>query len=316
MVTCWRGSKLRLVPTVAAALLVAGCSHTVNLLNPLTPKFEGSYAPVAAAPSRPKELRVVSFNVKLADAIDEAIKVLQTGELAGADVISLQEMDESGTQKIAEALHLNYVYYPGSIHPTRHRYFGPALLTRWPIMESDKLLLPYEAPMRHQRRTATAATLNVAGSCVRVYAVHLETQLRATPRDRESQVDAVLADAASSACPVVIAGDFNSKGIGNYLEQKGYIWPTRDVGRTISYFSWDHIFAKGLSSPQSEAAGKVSQVHGASDHRPVWATLILAPPLPPVQSASAQGMQDASGAAGVSPEPRQLATPLFRPVRE
>ena len=163
-------NRPRLTPvSLVASLLLAGCAHTVNLLNPTTPKFEGSYAPAAARPE-PTRLRVVSFNVKLADDIAGAIKVLQTGELANADVVALQEMDDSGTERIARALHLNYVYYPGSIHPTRNRYFGPAILTRWPIVESRKLLLPYEAPFRHQRRTATAATINVNGSCVRVYA--------------------------------------------------------------------------------------------------------------------------------------------------
>jgi endonuclease/exonuclease/phosphatase family metal-dependent hydrolase len=275
--TAPHSKRPRLTPVcLAASLLLAGCAHTVNLLNPNSPKFEGSYASVAAQPE-PARLRVVSFNVKLADDIDGAIKVLQTGELANADVVSLQEMDESGTERIARALHLNYVYYPGSIHPTRHRYFGPAILTRWPIIESRKLLMAYEAPFRHQRRTATAATINVNGSCVRVYAVHLETQMRATDRDRESQVDAVLADAAGIPCPVVVAGDFNSKGIGNYFEQKGFTWPTRDVGHTISIFSWDHIFARGLGTSQSAQAGKMVDVHGASDHQPVWATLVMEP---------------------------------------
>ncbi|HEV7367129.1 MAG TPA: endonuclease/exonuclease/phosphatase family protein [Gemmatimonadales bacterium] len=260
---------------VAAGLLLAGCAHTVNLLNPLSPKFEGSYAPAVAAAEGGTRLRVVSFNIKLADQIDQAIAVLRTPELANADVISLQEMDESGTEHIARALHLNYVYYPGSIHPTRERYFGPAILTRWPIVETGKVILPYEAPVRHQRRTATAATIDVRGTCLRVYAVHLETQIRATERDRESQVDAILADAAGTKCPVVVAGDFNSKGIGSYFEQKGFTWPTRDVGRTITWFSWDHIFARGFGLPDSARAGKVSEVHGASDHRPVWASLVL-----------------------------------------
>jgi endonuclease/exonuclease/phosphatase (EEP) superfamily protein YafD len=76
---------------------------------------------------------------------------------------------------------------------------------------------------------------------------------------------------------VVVAGDFNSKGIGRYLEHKGFNWPTEHVGRTITVFSWDHIFARGLSLPDSAVAGTVKEVHGASDHRPVWASLILAP---------------------------------------
>jgi endonuclease/exonuclease/phosphatase family metal-dependent hydrolase len=263
---------------LATGVLLVACAPTINLLNPVSPKFEGSYAHSAAAVTGPvRRVRVVSFNIKLADQIERATEVLRTGELGNADVISLQEMDEAGTERIARSLGLNYVYYPGSIHPTRHRYFGPAILTRWPIVESQKILLPYEAPIRHQRRTATAATIDVGGHCLRVYAVHLETQIKATEHDRENQVDAVLADAAKTVCPVVVAGDFNSKAIGNYFEQKGYVWPTRNVGHTITVFSWDHIFARGLGLPDSVGAGKVRDVHGASDHRPVWATLLLRP---------------------------------------
>jgi len=228
--------------------------------------------PNAGAPGR---LRVVSFNIKLADRIGPAIEVLRSDSLRDADVISLQEMDETGTERIARELHLNYVYYPGSIHPTRNRYFGPAILSRWPIERSWKLNLPYEAPGRKQRRNATAAVVNVRGERVWVYAVHLETQLRATARTREQQAAAILADADSAAGPIVVAGDFNSWGIGEYFEQQGFSWPTRDVGKTITVFSWDHIFVRGLPLAQPTWAGKVDNVHGASDHRPVWASLVL-----------------------------------------
>ncbi len=262
---------------LSLTLSLAGCAPTINLLNPTSPRFEGGYAKLAAPPAESDSTRVkvVSFNIKLADKIGPAIEVLRDSALQGADVVSLQEMDEAGVERIARALKLNYIYYPGAIHPTRHRYFGPAILTRWPITETRKLILPHEAWGRRQRRNVTAATISVRGACLRVYAVHLETQLKATNRQREDQVDVVLSDAATSRCPVVIAGDFNSKGIGKYLEQKGFAWPTEHVGSTITVFSWDHIFARGLALPDSAAAGKVQEVHGASDHRPVWASLVL-----------------------------------------
>jgi endonuclease/exonuclease/phosphatase family metal-dependent hydrolase len=265
-----------LLRSAAVALAVTACVPTVNLLNPVSPKFAGSFArPPARAADTTTRIQVVSFNIKLADRIGPAIEVLRGDPLREADIISLQEMDETGTERIARALDLNYVYYPGSIHPTRQRYFGPAILSRWPIEKTWKLTLPHEGRGRRQRRNATAAIINVGGSCLRVYAVHLETQLKATPHEREEQVNAILADAATTSCPVIVAGDFNSKGIGRYFEQMGYAWPTRRVGRTISIFSWDHIFVRGLIVPDSAAAGKVREVHGASDHRPIWASVIL-----------------------------------------
>jgi endonuclease/exonuclease/phosphatase family metal-dependent hydrolase len=264
----------------AIAVLLSACAPTINLLNPTSPRFEGEYALTAPSPAATagSRIKVVSFNIKLADHIDQAIEVLGQDPLREADVISLQEMDDTGVERIARALQLNYIFYPGAIHPTRHRYFGPAILTRWPITETSKLLLPHEGWGRHQRRNATAATIQVRGSCLRVYAVHLETQLKATDKDREDQADVLLADAAATSCPVVIAGDFNSKGIGRYFEEKGFAWPTEHVGSTITWFSWDHIFAKGLGVPDSASAGKVREIHGASDHRPVWASLIMRAP--------------------------------------
>jgi endonuclease/exonuclease/phosphatase family metal-dependent hydrolase len=268
----------RILLMAAGAVALAACAPTVNLLNPTSPRFEGAFAPPPAVhtDAAATRMRVVSFNIKLADRIDAAIEVLGSDSLRDADIISLQEMDERGTERIARALHLNYVYYPGSIHPTRRRYFGPAILSRWPIEKSWKLTLPYEAPIRRQRRNATAAVVNVRGTRIWVYAVHLETQLRASEYARQDQAAAVVADAESASGPVVVAGDFNSRGIGNYFERRGFAWPTKHVGKTITIFSWDHIFVRGLAVPVSGAAGKVRQIHGASDHRPVWASLILA----------------------------------------
>ncbi len=265
----------KILGVVAGSLALASCANTVNLLNPTSPRFQGTFAaPVSDSASSAARLRVVSFNIKMADRIGAAIEVLRSDSLRDADIISLQEMDEAGTERIARELHLNYVYYPGSIHPARDRYFGPAILSRWPIERSWKLNLPYEAPVRRQRRNATAAVVNVRGERVWVYAVHLETQFRASARTREEQAAAVLADARSAAGPVVVAGDFNSWGIGEYFEQRGFFWPTRDVGKTITVFSWDHIFVRGLLLARP-TAGKVVDVRGASDHKPVWASLIL-----------------------------------------
>ena len=247
--------------------LAVGCTHTTNRLNPDTPAFFGMFAPPpSVAPHR--ELRIVTFNVKLGRNIEGAIQVLQHDSLAGADIIALQEMDEDGVERIARALKLNYAYYPGSIHPTDHRYFGPALLTPWPIERSWKLLLPHEGRIRHQRRNATAAVLRVGDRRVLAYALHLETQLKISESGRRDQVETILRDAARFEGPVVIAGDFNSEGIGPFLVSQGYRWVTDRVGPSIAFFSWDHIFVRGLAPRR---AGVAHDVHGASDHRPVWA---------------------------------------------
>lgn len=258
----------------AALLLVGGCAHATNLLDPAAPRFEGRYASTAHLTSVPSELRVVTFNIKYSKEIDRAATVLERDSLRGADLVALQEMDEVGVDRIARALELNYAYYPATIHPTTGRYFGPAVLSRWPIERSWKVILPHASWGRGQRRTATAAILRVRGEPILAYAVHLETPIRITPSERRDQIQAVLDDAVGFGGPVVIAGDFNSEEIGVQLRREGYRWVTEGIGPTVSFFSWDHIFTRGL---RVAGAGVVREIHGASDHRPVWAVLAPTP---------------------------------------
>jgi endonuclease/exonuclease/phosphatase family metal-dependent hydrolase len=267
-----RAARLLFV-TLATALAI-GCARTVNLLDPAAPRFVGHYAAPVADTSASPQLRIVTFNIKLARRIDRAIEVLRSDSLRDADILALEEMDDAGVERIARTLRLDYAYYPGSIHPTEHKYFGPAILSRWPIERSWKVLLPHEALFRHQRRTATGAVVRVRGQGVRVYAVHLETPIKVSERSREDQALAVVADAAGFEGPVVIAGDFNSYSLGPRLVEHGYRWLTNRLDPSISIFSWDHIFVRGLVPARPASAGVVREVHGASDHRPVWAVVV------------------------------------------
>ena len=276
-----------------AALGLGACATMTNLTDAAGPRFEGGYAaPVHASAHAP--VRIVSFNIKHAREIDSAIAVLGGDSLRGADIVALQEMDDTGVERIARTLGLNYAYYPASVHPATGRFFGPAVLSRWPIERSWKLVLPHAGWTRGQRRTATAAVVRVQGAPLLVYAVHLETPVQISESERRDQVMAVVADAARHPGPVVVAGDFNGSTIGPVLRREGYVWETARVGPTVSFFSWDHIFTRGLHQA-SVSAGVVRDVRGASDHHPIWAvvsapfTTSVGSPMPPAASRRAGG---------------------------
>ena len=101
----------------AGLLLVPGCAQTINLVQPASPRFEGHFAPSPLS-ALTAPIRVVTFNVKLSRLVDRAIGVLQSRDLADADVIALQEVDDVVAERIARALGFKYVYYPAAIHPT------------------------------------------------------------------------------------------------------------------------------------------------------------------------------------------------------
>jgi endonuclease/exonuclease/phosphatase family metal-dependent hydrolase len=263
----------------ALAALAAGTGCQVhNYPSPLGPRYAGVVSPASSSTtlaSGPYAFRVVTFNVQYAQHVDRAIALIESSAaLRNADIIALQEMDAAGTQRIARALVMAYVYYPASVAPATGRDFGNAILSRWPIVADAKVVLPHFARHRGSERIATAATISVGGIALRVYSVHLATKAEIGPGARRDQARAILADAAPYS-RVVVSGDMNSRGIGEEFRAAGYLWPTEHDPRTHLLFNWDHIFFRGVAAQDSAPAGVVRDTLGASDHRPVWAVGVL-----------------------------------------
>ena len=110
---------------------------------------------------------------------------------------------------------------------------------------------------------------------MRAYSVHLETPIHLGGKGRRAQVQAIVDDAAGSPHPVVVAGDFNSRGLSQPFEDAGYLWLTRNLRDTSFWWELDHVFARGLQPPGPATAGVSDDVHDASDHKPIWALLAL-----------------------------------------
>jgi endonuclease/exonuclease/phosphatase family metal-dependent hydrolase len=220
-------------------------------------------------------LRIVSFNIEYALRVDSALTVLiSEPALRDADIVLLQEMDAPATRYLARMLGMWWVYYPATLHLRHKRDFGNAVLSRWPIIEDAKIMLPHNARLVGTARTATAATVRVGNVDIRVYSAHLGTYVNVTGDQRRAQLRAILADA--QAYPrVILGGDMNDPGVGVVARDAGYAWPTETGPRTAAIGRLDHIFFKGLSIPDSAAAGTVLDVHNSSDHRPVWAVALL-----------------------------------------
>jgi endonuclease/exonuclease/phosphatase family metal-dependent hydrolase len=271
--------SLRRLTVVLAALVGCSCG-TVNYLDPQGPLYTGQLAATAAAPAAGAPLRVVTFNIAYALEIDRALEVLRESRpLERPDVLSLQEMDRPGVERIARELGMSWVYYPSAVHPKTDRDFGCAILSPWPLVEPGKVVLPIAATGTGIRRSAVRATVERGAERVRVYSVHLPSPLGVSDEARRRQTAVLLADAALSPDPVVIAGDLNSRGLGKELEKGGYTWVTRSIGATTRFLffglSFDHIFARGLTIAAGPGAvGVVEENRDASDHRPVWAILV------------------------------------------
>ena len=252
-------------------VMAAGCNTGVLYPDPLGPRFSAPL-PAAPPPSMWRDtILVVSFNVENSQEVDSAIAVL-TSEPAvrTADIVLLQEVDEHAARIVSATLGMGFVYYPAILRKATGRNFGNAVLSRWPLVDDRKLILPHLAVFGRTQRIATAVTVRVGSTPIRVYSVHLATPPNLALRERGDQMRAILRDAAPYP-HVVIGGDLNSRGLGRLASEQGFAWPTRDGPRTVLFGRWDHIFFKGLVPPDSGASGTVLDNRGASDHLPVWA---------------------------------------------
>jgi endonuclease/exonuclease/phosphatase family metal-dependent hydrolase len=265
----------RLIITFLALTVIAGCRTQANYVGREGPRYMG--APPRALLER-DTLRVVSFNIEFSLQVEKAVAVLTADTaLRHADVVLLQEMDEAGTKRVAAALAMGYVYYPATFHLKHKRDVGNAILSRFPIVEDAKIILPHVARNGGMHRITTAATLRVGNALVRVYSAHLGTIANIGPEQRRDQLRAVLADAERYSL-VILGGDMNDPGVARVAEERGYAWPTEEGPRTTVIGRFDHILFKGFTIPKAAAAGTVLDVRGASDHRAVWAVAVMPHP--------------------------------------
>jgi endonuclease/exonuclease/phosphatase family metal-dependent hydrolase len=256
----------------AAAALVAACANAINYTDPAGPRFAN--ASTATPVTWRDTLRVVTFNIAWARQIDRAIALLREDPaLAGADVLMLQEMDAAAARTVAESLGLNWVYYPAARYPNTQRDFGNAILSRYPIRDDRKLVLPHLGRGRRSQRVAVGATLVVGDRPVRVYSLHLATLIGNGPNQRREQLRAVLDDAEGHP-DVIVAGDFNSETVPGMALERGYRWPTRGLRHTNGLWTFDHVLVRGLAPAGPNATGVIEDHRDTSDHHPVWAVLV------------------------------------------
>ena len=250
-----------------------------NYNDPNGPKFLGQFSD---APFRTNnEITVVSYNIKYAQQIATASREFDEVEpLANADIVLLQEMDEVGTERLAKAHGYNFVYFPAAVHPIYGRNFGNAILSKWPIRDAQKLILPHKSLTRSMTRQATKAIVTIGETDVLVYSIHAETAV-SVPRYRWNQYKTIIDDIEAQADYVIVGGDFNTitsgevNELGTKFANVGLVRASNGTGHTVTKLgvemSMDHIFTKGFSV---ETAGKVSEAT-ASDHLPIWVDLAL-----------------------------------------
>lgn len=234
-------------------------------------------------PLRPSDsLRLVTWNVEHGLRVTQAIEAIEGHpDLRQPHVVLLQEMAPDGTERIAEALGMHWVYAAGNVHSKTGRDFGNAVLSRAPLELVEVVELPHSAAIWGEDRVAVGAACELGGRRLILWSVHAEVS---TMRFRKQldQYD-VLASAfrRSPADLRLMTGDFNSasrrniSGLVERMRAAGARHITDGIGPTFRRFGrdfvLDHVFGSGFRPTRVGVAGPFD----ASDHKPVFAELAI-----------------------------------------
>jgi endonuclease/exonuclease/phosphatase family metal-dependent hydrolase len=195
----------------------------------------GKATTVKTKSAPPAEFKIVSFNIRWrsGDELKQINKLLQEDpEIGSATILALQEVDRrkkrTGNSNVAklmaDELGMHYAWAaPPPAKPGEEEETGVAILSRYPLSEVRRIVLPHPGPNK-RRRVGIGATVEIHDQKWRVYSVHAETRI---PFDKKlEQFKAILQDLAGypSDMPAIVMGDFNT-------------WEADSARKTIKLFT-------------------------------------------------------------------------------
>jgi endonuclease/exonuclease/phosphatase family metal-dependent hydrolase len=244
----------------------------------------------------PEKIKIVSYNIRWrgGDDLKEIIEQFKSDDKIGeAQILGLQEVDRNRKRTnntntarlIAESLRMHYAWAappaPAPKKGTAEEETGVAILSRYPMSDVRRIVLPHEGP-GGRRRVGLGATIQIGKTAIRVYSVHAET--RVSGKKRLDQFSAVIEDLESHKSKIeraVIVGDFNTwqMGAGDLTEKffTGLKFTTpfddgTDTWRwTFVRMQLDWMWLRGLQAVSHGVARDI----GVSDHWPLWVEVKL-----------------------------------------
>lgn len=240
-------------------------------------------------------LRLLAYNIKHARGMDGVVdveRIAKVIEKQNPDLVALQEVDKnctrSNNQDIAKIL--------GERLGMKHRFgktinlgkgeYGNAVLSRLPIVETHL----HKLPKSGEARAALEVVVEWHGKRLSFVSLHLE---RNSGDGRNAQVQALLEAFGPRDHPVILAGDFNaarwSRPMKRFAEagwtvlEKNDGKDTRTIhgeknrkdSATPERVEIDFLVVRGL--PIAKFTHGVIPELMASDHRPIYATIVPVP---------------------------------------
>jgi len=201
-----------------------------------------------------RTFRVATFNIwNRFGPWDERFRAIREGVMAlDADVLGLQEVlrldpGEGDELDQAEAIGADLGYHVAYGRAHDQRWYGNAVLSRWPILRSEVIELPRGGT--DERRCLLFALLDAPFGRVPFFVTHLNWKLD-DGHVREEQVLVIVrhvqALATADMYPAVLVGDFNAEPTADEIR---YLHGLTSLGSGRRVYFQDAFLLAGDGSP-------------------------------------------------------------------
>jgi len=247
----------------------------------------GLATPIVGEPRAVQDetLRILAYNIHHGEGMDDRVDLERIAALINdlrPDLVALQEVDRSveRTGFVDQATELGRLtgLTPtfGGFMPYQGGDYGMAVLSRWPIVATQN----HRLPDGEEPRSALAVRVrSPTGRELEFVGVHLYR----TADERLAQAQRLAEIYRSAQVPVILAGDFNSTPDSDVIAllakswhfiQKGadhFTFPSTGPAREIDFVAYRPV-------SRFEVVGqRLLDEPVASDHRPLFVELTLAP---------------------------------------
>ena len=240
-------------------------------------------------------LKVVCWNVRSFEDGTPAFSITSHVEKIQAynpDIVCFNEFetdtDRVGKEKMAEVAAAMGMYgYFIMSYPKDSGYYGNVILSKYPIVNSESVLLPYKNAKGEgyyqfnsgaeeqeygadQRSTGFADILVPSGNSTRIVRIvcsHFDHMGNESVRTRQASVSVKMAGLDSPVYPTIMMGDLNTTSTSTLA-------PLYDNGDIVGINWVDHIFT--FPKDKISASGFTPIPHGGlSDHNAIYAELTI-----------------------------------------
>lgn len=231
-------------------------------------------------------LRVMTYNLRFG----ELATLEQLGEYIKSkdpDVVALQECDwktkrSRAPHQAGKAFVNELAYYTGlfGLYGKAIKYsggyYGIGLLSKYPIVKSERYYLPNPEPRTEQRVILVAELEKPDNSRITFISTHLEVS---SAKTRKAQIEFINSKIKEFKTPVILAGDFNATPKEPEIKNGFPKWfnatdTTYTFSSTRPSIKIDYIYGYPKASFELLST-KVDESSKLSDHFPVISNLII-----------------------------------------